>query len=71
VSLLQVVHPDNTLILSGRLWLEPVKSNDVVMYSPQQGNADTSQVPVRLGTDTSWTADGLASAETYSAIFQV
>jgi hypothetical protein len=67
----QVVHPDNTLIRSGRMWLEPVKGNDVVVYEPQPSNEEVSQVPVRPGGNALWNADGLASAETYSAIFQV
>lgn len=67
----QVLHPDDSLIRYGKVWLEPMKGNDVVTYVPWRNNPEMALVPVHLGANNAWIVDGLATADTYTDIFQV
>eukprot|EP00873_Tetraselmis_striata_P025523 jgi/Tetstr1/445787/TSEL_033434.t1 len=68
--MVQVLHPDDSLIRYGKVWLEPMKGNDVVTYVPWRNNPEMALVPVHLGANNAWIVDGLATADTYTDIFQ-
>lgn len=68
----QVEHPDGSLIRFAKLWLEPRRSNDVILFSsPAVSSREMENMAVQLAGNGAWTVDGLATATVYSRILQV
>ena len=68
----EVVHPDNRRIVRGRVWLEPMATNDIIMYSRDAQISRSSPITVTLDqASRSWIVDGAGTAAEYTKIFRV
>ena len=68
----EVVHPDNRRIFRGRVWLEPMATNDITLYSRDEQISRSSLITVTLDpASRSWIVDGAGSAAEYTNIFRV
>ena len=67
----QAFHPDGDVRLkSGRVWIEPMAGNDVLLYQPNASAA--SDVFVSYDPEAkAWSIDGLADVDDYSILLQV
>ena len=68
----EVVHPDNRRLFRGRVWLEPMATNDIIMYSRDAQMSRSSPITVTLDqASRSWIVDGAGTAAEYTKIFRV
>ena len=71
VAFFQAFHPDGDVKLeSGRIWIEPMAANDVLLYQPNP--LAPNNLFVNFDPDAkSWSIDGLADVDAYSTLLQV